>query len=32
MSELNKLTIAQARDSLKSKEFTSVELTESCLA
>ncbi|MBZ4021281.1 Asp-tRNA(Asn)/Glu-tRNA(Gln) amidotransferase GatCAB subunit A [Rhodobacter sp. TJ_12] len=29
---LNKLTIAAARDGLKAGEFTSVELTESCLS
>ncbi len=32
MSELNKLTLADARDKLRAKEITSVELTESCLA
>lgn len=28
MSDLTKLTITEARDGLKKKEFTSVELTE----
>jgi aspartyl-tRNA(Asn)/glutamyl-tRNA(Gln) amidotransferase subunit A len=32
MSDLNKLTLAEARDKLRAKEVTSVELTESCLA
>ena len=32
MSELNKLTIAEARDKLRVGEITSVELTEACLA
>ena len=32
MSELNKLTIAQAREGLKKKEFSSVELAESYLS
>ena len=32
MTELNKLTIAQARDALKAGETTSTALTESCLA
>ena len=32
MSELNKLTIADARDKLAAKEITSVELTEACLS
>jgi aspartyl-tRNA(Asn)/glutamyl-tRNA(Gln) amidotransferase subunit A len=32
MSDLNKLTIAQARDALKKGETTSVALTEACLA
>jgi aspartyl-tRNA(Asn)/glutamyl-tRNA(Gln) amidotransferase subunit A len=31
MTELAKLSISEARDSLKKKEFTSAELTESCL-
>ena len=31
MSDLHKLTIADARDKLRSKEITSVELTQSCL-
>jgi len=31
MSELSKLTIAAARDKLRAKEVTSVELTEACL-
>ena len=31
MSDLNKLTIAAARDKLRAKEVTSVELTEACL-
>ncbi|HHL21752.1 MAG TPA: Asp-tRNA(Asn)/Glu-tRNA(Gln) amidotransferase subunit GatA [Aliiroseovarius sp.] len=31
MSDLNKLTIAAARDGLRAGDFTSVELTESCL-
>lgn len=31
MSELSKLTIADARDRLRAKEMTSVELTQSCL-
>lgn len=31
MTELNKLTIAAARDALRKGEVTSVELTESCL-
>ncbi len=30
-SDLNKLTIAAARDGLRAGDFTSVELTESCL-
>jgi len=30
--ELNKLTITQAQEGLKNKKFTSVELTEACLA
>ena len=32
MSALSKLTIAEARDGLTKGDFTSVELTESCLA
>jgi len=32
MGELNKLTISEARDLLRSKEISSVELTNSCLA
>ena len=32
MSELTKLTIAEARDKLAAKEVSSVELTEACLA
>ena len=32
MSELNKLTIADARDKLRGGEITSAELTETCLA
>jgi aspartyl-tRNA(Asn)/glutamyl-tRNA(Gln) amidotransferase subunit A len=32
MSDLTKLTIAQARDALRRGEVTSVELTEACLA
>ena len=31
MSDLHKLTIAEARDKLRAKEITSVELTQSCL-
>ena len=31
MSELNKLTLADARDLLRKKDITSVELTEACL-
>ncbi|PVA09256.1 Asp-tRNA(Asn)/Glu-tRNA(Gln) amidotransferase GatCAB subunit A [Pelagivirga sediminicola] len=31
MSDLNKLTIAEARDSLRRGDITSAELTESCL-
>lgn len=31
MSDLNKLTIADARDGLRKGDFTSVELTNSCL-
>ena len=31
MTDLNTLTIADARDKLRAGEFTSVELTESCL-
>jgi len=32
MADLNKLTVAAARDGLRRGEFTAVELTESCLA
>ncbi|NBX09950.1 MAG: Asp-tRNA(Asn)/Glu-tRNA(Gln) amidotransferase GatCAB subunit A, partial [Marivivens sp.] len=32
MTDLNKLTIAEARDALKKGETTSVALTEACLA
>ena len=32
MSDLNKLTLADARDKLSAKEVTSVELTEACLS
>ena len=32
MGELNKLTISEARDRLRSKDISSVELTNSCLA
>jgi aspartyl-tRNA(Asn)/glutamyl-tRNA(Gln) amidotransferase subunit A len=32
MSELNKLTVAEARDKLRAGDITSVELTEACLA
>ncbi len=32
MSDLSKLTIAEARDKLAAKDITSVELTQSCLA
>ena len=32
MSELTKLTIAEARDSLRAGEVTAVELTEACLS
>ncbi|MCC5992766.1 MAG: Asp-tRNA(Asn)/Glu-tRNA(Gln) amidotransferase subunit GatA [Rhodobacteraceae bacterium] len=31
MSDLNKLTIAEARDGLRAGDFTSVDLTEACL-
>ena len=31
MAELNKLTLAEARDKLRAKEVTSVELTQACL-
>ena len=31
MSELNRLTIAEARDKLRAGDITSVELTEACL-
>ena len=32
MTDLNALTIAEARDKLRAGEITSVELTESCLS
>ncbi|MDU8927430.1 Asp-tRNA(Asn)/Glu-tRNA(Gln) amidotransferase subunit GatA [Alisedimentitalea sp. MJ-SS2] len=32
MSDLNTLTIAEARDNLRAKEITSAELTEACLS
>ena len=32
MTDLNRLTIADARDALTSGETTAVELTEACLA
>ena len=32
MTDLNALTIAEARDKLRAGEITSLELTESCLA
>ena len=32
MSDLNTLTIAEARDKLRAKEITSLELTEACLS
>ncbi len=32
MTDLNALTIAEARDKLRSGDVTSVELTEACLA
>ena len=32
MGEFNKLTISEARDRLRSKDISSVELTNSCLA
>ncbi|MEL6508813.1 MAG: Asp-tRNA(Asn)/Glu-tRNA(Gln) amidotransferase subunit GatA [Pseudomonadota bacterium] len=32
MADLNKLTLADARDKLRGKEITSVELTEACLS
>jgi aspartyl-tRNA(Asn)/glutamyl-tRNA(Gln) amidotransferase subunit A len=32
MTDLNKLTIAEARDALRRGEVTSVELTEACLS
>ena len=31
MTDLNKLTLKEARDGLMSKKFTAVELTQSCL-
>ena len=31
MSDLNKLTIADARDGLRKGDFTSLDLTEACL-
>ena len=32
MTDLNRMTLAQARDALRKKEITAAELTESCLA
>ena len=32
MSDLNSLTLADARDKLRAGEVTSVEMTEACLA
>ncbi len=32
MTDLNKLTLAEARDKLRAKDVTSVELTEACLS
>ncbi|WP_323786157.1 Asp-tRNA(Asn)/Glu-tRNA(Gln) amidotransferase subunit GatA [Thalassovita sp.] len=32
MTDLNKFTLAEARDKLRAKDVTSVELTEACLA
>ncbi|CUH64134.1 Glutamyl-tRNA(Gln) amidotransferase subunit A [Thalassovita gelatinovora] len=32
MTDLNKLSLAEARDKLRAKDVTSVELTEACLA
>ncbi|MBU1827846.1 MAG: Asp-tRNA(Asn)/Glu-tRNA(Gln) amidotransferase subunit GatA, partial [Alphaproteobacteria bacterium] len=32
MSDLNKLTLSEARDGLRKGDFTSVEVTETCLA
>ncbi|MCK5548957.1 MAG: Asp-tRNA(Asn)/Glu-tRNA(Gln) amidotransferase subunit GatA, partial [Hyphomicrobiaceae bacterium] len=32
MTELNKLTIAEAREGLRKKQFSAIELTESFLA
>ena len=32
MTELNRLTLAEARDGLRKKQFTATELTEACLA
>jgi aspartyl-tRNA(Asn)/glutamyl-tRNA(Gln) amidotransferase subunit A len=32
MSDLNTLTLTQARDQLRAKEFTALELTEACIA
>ncbi len=32
MSDLNKLTLAEARDKLRAKDVTSVELTQACLS
>ena len=32
MSDLNRLTIASARDGLRKGDFTSLELTEACLS
>lgn len=31
MSDLNKLTLVEARDKLRAKEFTAAELTEACI-
>lgn len=31
MSDLNKLTIAEARDALRAGEVSAVELTDACL-
>ena len=32
MTGLNRLTLSEARDLLRKKEFTSLELTETCLS
>ena len=32
MTDLHKITIAEARTKLRKKEITSVELTESCIS